>query len=315
MSAENSHATVSDRRARRNALSTDDRLPKKRGRASSPVPRFCRPNPSLYSPARRRPPHGNPGTRSSMSDLILHHYAMSPYSEKIRNVLGFKGLAWKSVDTPVIMPKPDLMPLTGGYRKAPVLQLGRDVYCDTALMTRVLDRLQPTPPLMPIGVKASCVAFAQLEQTLFFSAIPTMFQPAGIKALSDRMGAEGLDRFSKDRAALFSGGVARRPGQEFGKTHFLPLMNALDQQLAATPFSARRNGDTRRFRFLSPGLVHSRQRRRRRPARSVQKSAGLGRPDQAVRTRNANRFVRQRGYRDCKNSRRNPAIRRPAAGT
>lgn len=32
-----------------------------------------------------------------MSDLILHHYPMSPFAEKVRLILGCKGLAWRSV--------------------------------------------------------------------------------------------------------------------------------------------------------------------------------------------------------------------------
>jgi glutathione S-transferase len=57
-------------------------------------------------------------------ELVLHHYWMSPYAEKIRCILGFKKLAWKSVLIPIVMPKPDLVALTGGYRKTPVLQIG-----------------------------------------------------------------------------------------------------------------------------------------------------------------------------------------------
>ncbi|MCX7060574.1 MAG: glutathione S-transferase family protein [Gammaproteobacteria bacterium] len=171
-----------------------------------------------------------------MSELVLHHYPLSPYSEKIRAIFGLKGLAWKSVITPVQMPKPDLLALTGGYRKAPVLQIGRDIYCDTALMVRVIDRLYPTPPLLPSAHKASCAAFAAIEQTLFFAAVPTVFQPAGLKVLMERLGPDQMARFSADRAQLFTGGSASRPGPEFGKTHFLPLMNALDQQLQASPF-------------------------------------------------------------------------------
>ena len=171
-----------------------------------------------------------------MSDIILHHYPLSPYSEKLRAVLGFKKLAWKSVITPVMLPKPDLLPLTGGYRKAPVMQIGRDIYCDSALMLRVLDRLAPNPPLMPAALRASCTAFAQLEQTLFFAAVATMFQPAGLKSLMEILGVDGMQQFAKDRAALFVGGSASRPGADFGKTHFLPLMNALDLQLQSSPF-------------------------------------------------------------------------------
>jgi glutathione S-transferase len=51
----------------------------------------------------------------------LHHYETSSYPEKVRLGLGFKGLACASVEIPVIMPKPDLTALTGGYRKTPVL--------------------------------------------------------------------------------------------------------------------------------------------------------------------------------------------------
>ena len=79
-----------------------------------------------------------------MTDIILHHYEISPYSEKVRIGLGLKGLAWGSVEIPVIMPKPDLTALTGGYRKTPVLQIGADIYCDSQLIMREL----PHPELL-----------------------------------------------------------------------------------------------------------------------------------------------------------------------
>lgn len=79
-----------------------------------------------------------------MTDIILHHYEISPYSEKVRIGLGLKGLAWGSVEIPVIMPKPDLTALTGGYRKTPVLQIGADIYCDSQLIMRELERRHPT---------------------------------------------------------------------------------------------------------------------------------------------------------------------------
>jgi glutathione S-transferase len=82
-----------------------------------------------------------------MSDLILHHYPDSPFSEKVRLILGAKKLAWKSVRIPVIMPKPDVLALTGGYRRTPLLQIGADIYCDTALICDVLQHRQPLPSL------------------------------------------------------------------------------------------------------------------------------------------------------------------------
>src|SRR5688500_11866308 len=82
-----------------------------------------------------------------MTEVILHHYPLSPYAEKARTALGIKRLAWRSVIIPVVMPKPDLMPLTGGYRKTPVMQIGADIYCDTQCILRELERRFPEPSL------------------------------------------------------------------------------------------------------------------------------------------------------------------------
>ena len=87
-----------------------------------------------------------------MSDQpILHHFEASPFSEKIRIIFGFKRIAWRSVLIPRIMPKPDLLPLTGGYRRTPVMQIGADVFCDTQMITRALEARYPEPSLFPGG--------------------------------------------------------------------------------------------------------------------------------------------------------------------
>ena len=82
-----------------------------------------------------------------MTALILHHYPASPFSEKIRRALAYKQLPWKSVVVPTILPKPDVQALTGGYRKTPFLQIGADIYCDSALICDVLEHVQPEPVL------------------------------------------------------------------------------------------------------------------------------------------------------------------------
>src|ERR1700676_180821 len=46
--------------------------------------------------------------------IILHHFEKSPFSEKVRVVFGLKNIEWTSVLISRIMPRPDLMPLTGG---------------------------------------------------------------------------------------------------------------------------------------------------------------------------------------------------------
>ncbi len=84
-----------------------------------------------------------------MSEVLLHHYPQSPVSEKVRVALGLKGLEWRSVEIPRLPPKPDLMPLTGGYRLTPVMQVGADVYCDSLCILRELERRFPEPTLFP----------------------------------------------------------------------------------------------------------------------------------------------------------------------
>jgi glutathione S-transferase len=111
---------------------------------------------------------------------ILHHYELSPYAEKIRLCLGRKGLAWRSVQAPMVMPKPDLVELTGGYRRVPVLQLGADVYCDTHAIARVLDRLRPSPPLSPPGQEIVEQALSRWAETSFMMVVLAFFGLGGV---------------------------------------------------------------------------------------------------------------------------------------
>ena len=108
-------------------------------------------------------------------ELILHQYALSPYAEKARLALGLKGLAWRSVETPIVLPKPDHFELTGGYRRVPVLQIGADIYCDSHLITRVLDEIQPSPPLSPPGREVEELAFSRWAESTFMMAIFAFF--------------------------------------------------------------------------------------------------------------------------------------------
>lgn len=79
------------------------------------------------------------------SSLILHHYAFSPFSEKMRAYFGIKGLTWSACEQPMTMPKDDLIALTGGYRRIPVLQIGADLFFDSAFMIEELERRFPDP--------------------------------------------------------------------------------------------------------------------------------------------------------------------------
>ena len=132
-----------------------------------------------------------------MADIILHHYWLSPYAEKIRRILGFKNLAWKSVEIPLMAPKPDLTALTGGYRKTPVLQLGADIYCDTDCISRALERLHPEPTLFAPGTEAVSYMLGPWQSELFWSAVK----------LAGTSGDVFPDGFVEDRDKMIPGGL------------------------------------------------------------------------------------------------------------
>jgi glutathione S-transferase len=111
-----------------------------------------------------------------MAEIIFHQYAMSPFSEKIRKIFALKNLEHREVDQPAWMPKPHLTPMTGGYRRIPVLQVGADLYCDTALIARTIEKLCPSPTIHPGGNIAAAEAMAMwADKTLFFQTVGLVF--------------------------------------------------------------------------------------------------------------------------------------------
>jgi glutathione S-transferase len=107
-----------------------------------------------------------------MSTVILHHYPLSPYSEKARLAMGVKGLSWSSVEIPTWTPRPKLTPMTGGYRRTPILQIGADFYCDTLLILRILEQQSEVGSLYPRGQEGVAKAFGWwIERGSFANAI------------------------------------------------------------------------------------------------------------------------------------------------
>ena len=193
--------------------------------------------------------------------LILHHYDFSNYAEKARLALGYKGFAWRGVTIPPVAPKPDLTPLTGGYRRTPVLQVGADIFCDTRLILRELERLKPEPTLYPqhLAAAAGMIAYWVEHElfrpmSLFVSGTNADLLPANLQA--DRSAMRGLsapDAATMQRAtkrnaplvraqlplveALFADGRAWIAGDavtvaDFSVYHALWFMTARSDRLA-----------------------------------------------------------------------------------
>jgi len=163
--------------------------------------------------------------------LILHHYAGSPFSEKLRLILGSKRLSWLSVTVPVMLPKPDVQALTGGYRRTPFLQMAGDIVCDTALICEVLESVQPEPSLFPAAIAGQARMQAQwADRELFWAAVPYTMQPAGAAAIFAGAPPEFLAAFAADRAAMLGG--MKRPSVADATAALHSHLQWLESQLA-----------------------------------------------------------------------------------
>ena len=168
-----------------------------------------------------------------MTDLILHHYATSPFSEKVRLILGYKDQPWKSVTVPSILPKPEVMPLTGGYRRTPFLQIGADIYCDKALIEQVLESIHPLPKLVPSEHAAAVFAMAQwADTTLFWATATYVTQPAGFQSLFGGAPEAFVKAFVEDRKAMRAGGTGLRTPLPEATSTLHVFLAQLERQLA-----------------------------------------------------------------------------------
>jgi glutathione S-transferase len=167
-----------------------------------------------------------------MNEIILHHYPESPFSEKVRLLLGFKGQAYSAVTIPIIMPKPDLMSLTGGYRKTPVMQIGADIYCDTAIICRVIDRLYPEDSIYPTEMSAIASAVAHWTDTFFFRVcVAVAFQPKALVNSPLFSDPEAASAFMADRAQLNEGSTQLTMDAAIAVPYFQSHLVRMDNQL------------------------------------------------------------------------------------
>ena len=169
-----------------------------------------------------------------MSDIILHHYPMSPFSEKMRAMLGYAGLSWQSVIHKEMPPRPQLARLAGGYRKIPVAQIGADIFCDTRTISSEIVALAGKQELALEHCADDIRAFVRkVDLDLFF---PCVLVGAGKKlnrkALKS-MSFLDLLRFIWDRINLGRKSAVKIPGAKQSyplvKAHLEDLEQRLQQ--------------------------------------------------------------------------------------
>jgi len=165
-------------------------------------------------------------------ELILHNNPRSMFSEKVRRVLAFKGLDWTDIEVPGLPPKTYLTPLTGGYRRMPVLQIGADIYCDSALIIRKLEEIAPNPTIFPeasAGTAAMIADWADHRVAMWsiISVFPDFLPHVTEAFIKDRTAL--VADFAPDRVKVLAPHTLAQLGQ-------FALM--LDAALAQHPFVA-----------------------------------------------------------------------------
>ena len=138
-----------------------------------------------------------------MSDLILHHYALSPFSEKVRAMLGYADLPWQSAITREMPPRPILATLAGGYRKIPVAQCGADIFCDTAVICSEIAVRAGKPELARQNCSDEVNQFiAHVELEVFFACVMSSASWALNKKVLKTLSIIDLFKFFADRIKM-----------------------------------------------------------------------------------------------------------------
>jgi glutathione S-transferase len=168
------------------------------------------------------------------SALILHQYELSPFSEKIRRILAYKRLPWTAVRAPAVMPKPELIALTGGYRKIPVLQVENHVYIDTSLIARQLERICPSPSLYTPAIAESLAEWA--DTRLFEATLPHLARPSRLDDLLRFMSEHELTTFAEDRRAMRVDAPRSAETSKSQLAHLRVYLQRLEASLAQSPY-------------------------------------------------------------------------------
>lgn len=114
-----------------------------------------------------------------MSEMILHHYAASPYSEKVRAMLGYTGMRWESVTVREMPPRPALHLLASGYRRIPVAQIGADIFCDSKAIAVEIARISGKADLSMETCDPEVRAYANRAESEFILACQNFLGMAG----------------------------------------------------------------------------------------------------------------------------------------
>jgi glutathione S-transferase len=166
--------------------------------------------------------------------MILHHYENSPYAEKIRLMFGCTDSHWQSLLSPAWPPRPNVDPLSGGYRRIPIAQIGADIFCDTALIAQEIALATEQPALDPANTTGTARELMLLaEGEGFFSAITSLPTTKLLGTIIRNFGPVGAYRFVKDRSGILKGGTSSPKTGDDAKAVMQGIFSKLEDKLTS----------------------------------------------------------------------------------
>ncbi len=195
--------------------------------------------------------------------MILHHYDASPYAEKIRLMFGLKQMRWQSVLSPEQPPRKNVDPLSGGYRRIPIAQIGADIFCDTFVIAQEVARLAQAPELDPERATGDAAdIMARAEGDVFFAAIGSVSPATLLGTLLRNLGPFGTLRFALDRARMMQDATIKPPQGKAARAIMKVFLEDLDLRLADREYLVAPDPSIADFAAFHPLWLHVSSSRR-----------------------------------------------------
>ncbi|MGH7247696.1 MAG: glutathione S-transferase, partial [Pseudomonadota bacterium] len=120
-----------------------------------------------------------------MADINLYQYPISPFTEKVRRVLTFKGLGWNPIDCHY-EDKTNLLAITGGkWTRVPVAEWNGEVVWNSADIIKWIDGKVPERRVIPEGSLGLCEIIDHFADNTLFAPILTLTIPDLLDAAGD----------------------------------------------------------------------------------------------------------------------------------
>src|SRR5262249_55198205 len=123
-------------------------------------------------------------SQSSMADLNLYQYTISPFTEKVRRVLTYKRIKWNPIECHYEDKTLQHKVSGGKWSLVPIAEWDGEVGWNSADIIRWIDKKVPDRPVIPDDARGLCDIIDQwADNTLFmpilFLVIPDLLDAAG----------------------------------------------------------------------------------------------------------------------------------------